>query len=58
MKRTNNYSTINLHQTKGSTSTTWHVSNNTTVNRGNNRTNTKYNGTGTEVETIVKRCKK
>lgn len=58
MKRTNNYDTINLHQTKGSTSTTWYLSNNTTVNRGNCWTNTRYNSTKTEVKTIVKRNKK
>lgn len=58
MKRTNNYNTINLHQIKGSTSTTWYLSNNTTVNKGNNWTNTKYNSTGTEVKTTVKRNKK
>ena len=58
MKRTNNYNTINLHQTKGSSSTTWYLSNNTTVNRGNGWTNTRYNSTKTDVTTIVKRNKK
>ena len=58
MKRNNNYDTINLHQTKGSTSTTWHLSNNTTVNRSKNCTKCKYNSTGTEVKTTDKRNKK
>lgn len=58
MRRNNNYNTINLHQTKGATSTTWYASNNTIVNRGNNKTNTRYNSTGTNVTTTVKRNKK
>ena len=58
MKRTSNYNTINLHQMKESSSTTWHLSNNTTVNRGNGWTNTRYNSTGTDVKTMSNKIKK
>lgn len=50
--------TINLHQMRGATSTTYNIRSDTTVNRGKNWTNTRYNSTGTDVKTTVKRNKK
>ena len=49
---------INIQHQKGAHSTTYNFSNNTTVNRGKNWTNTTYNSTGTNVKTTTKRNKK
>ena len=48
---------INIQHQKGAHSTTYNFSNNTTVNRGKNWTNTTYNSTGTNVKELWKQTR-